>query len=184
MRASVSRVSRSREQLPFTGRPAAVLLPIFEEDGEARIVLTRRAATLRSHTSEVAFPGGRIEDGETAVAAALREAQEEVALDPASVEVIGELTPLATLSASAGITPVVGLLATRPVLVADPTEVEHIFDVALADLLADEIFAEERWDTPFGDDRSINFFHLPDDIVWGATARILRDLLERVVSVA
>lgn len=158
-----------------------MLLPVFAEQGEARIVLTRRAATLRSHTSEVAFPGGRIEEGESAVDAALREAHEEVALDPALVEVIGELTPLSTLSASAGITPVVGLLQTRPDLVADPTEVEHIFDVALADLLADDIFTEERWDTPFGDDRSINFFHLPHDIVWGATARILRDLLERVV---
>ena len=52
---------------------------------------------------------------------------------------------------------------------------------ALADLLADDIFTEERWDTPFGDDRSINFFHLPHDIVWGATARILRDLLERIL---
>jgi 8-oxo-dGTP pyrophosphatase MutT (NUDIX family) len=159
-----------------------VLLPLFEEDGETRIVLTRRASTLRSHTSEVAFPGGRIEEGETAVQAALREAQEEVALDPDAVEVIGELTPMSTLSASAGITPVVGLLRERPMLVADPSEVEHIFDVALADLLADDIFTEERWDTPFGDDRSINFFHLPHDIVWGATARILRDLLERVLN--
>lgn len=182
MRGAVGAKSRSREQLPFNGRPAAVLLPLFEEDAEARIVLTRRAATLRSHTSEVAFPGGRIEPGETAVEAALREAQEEVALDPGTVEVVGELTPLSTLSASAGITPVVGLLRSRPTLVADPTEVEHIFDVALADLLADDIFTEERWDTPWGDDRSINFFHLPHDIVWGATARILRDLLERVLS--
>lgn len=174
--------SRSREQLPFTGRPAAVLLPLFEEDGEARIVMTRRAATLRSHTGEVAFPGGRIEEGESVIEAALREAQEEVALDPDAVEIIGELTPLSTLSATSGITPVVGLLSVRPLLVPDPTEVEHIFDVALADLLADDIFTEERWDTPFGDDRPINFFHLPHDIVWGATARILRDLLERVLS--
>ena len=77
------------------------------------MVLTRRAAHLRTHTGEVSFPGGRLDPGETPEAGALREAAEEVGLDPAAVEVVGRLTPLATFSSSASITPVVGTLPGR-----------------------------------------------------------------------
>src|SRR5271163_3100227 len=79
-------------------RPAAVLVALFEEEGEGRVVLTVRSDQLRSHTGEVAFPGGRIEAGESVVEAALREADEEVGLDPAAVTVIGQLTPRPTIS--------------------------------------------------------------------------------------
>lgn len=167
---------------PLPGKAAAVLAAMFEEDGEARVVLTRRASHLRSHTGEVSFPGGRIEDGEDAVAAALREAWEEVALDTSALEVVGTLTPISTLAATSGITPIVGFLPERPAVKADPNEVEFVFDVSLAQLLADGVFAEERWDTPWGDDRQINFFYLSHDIIWGATARILRELLELVTT--
>ena len=83
---------------PDPGAPAAVLVPLFERDGETRVVLTRRAAHLRTHTGEVSFPGGRLDSGESPEAGALREAAEEVGLDPAQVEVVGRLTPLATFS--------------------------------------------------------------------------------------
>src|SRR3982751_1666988 len=78
-------------ELPGPPRPAAVLVALFEEDGEVRVILTRRAAHLRSHTGEVSFPGGRIDPGEEAVAAALREAAEEVGLEPATVQIVGQL---------------------------------------------------------------------------------------------
>jgi 8-oxo-dGTP pyrophosphatase MutT (NUDIX family) len=167
-------------QLPFEGRPAAVLVPLFEEDGQARVILTRRAAHLRSHTGEVSFPGGRLEPEESPLTAALREAAEEVGLDPGAVEILGQLEPLATLSSRSGITPFVGVLAARPVLTPNPHEVEHAFDVSLAELLDPAVYREERWDTPWADDRPVHFFDLPDDIVWGATARILHQLLELV----
>ncbi len=157
-----------------------MLVAFFEEDGEARVVLTRRASHLRTHTGEVSFPGGRIEDGEDLIAAALREAHEEIGLDPSSVDIVGALTPISTIAARSGITPVVGFLPSRPELKPDPNEVEFVFDVALAQLLADGTFEEERWDTPWGHDRQITFFYLPHDIVWGATARVLRELLELV----
>lgn len=159
---------------------AAVLVPIFEEGGECRILLTRRASTLRSHTGEVSFPGGRLDEGETPLDAALREASEEVGIDPGRVEILGQLAPLATLSASSGITPFVGLLSERPEVRPNPAEVELAFDVAIADLLDDDVFTEERWDFETMTDRAIYFFHLPDDIVWGATARILFELLELI----
>lgn len=185
------------DNLPGGGAPAAVLVPLFEEDGETRVVLTRRAAHLRTHTGEVSFPGGRLHPGESPEAGACREASEEVGLDAASVELVGELTPLATFSSGATITPVVGLLPGRPHLVPNPSEVEHVFDVALATLVSDGVFREERWHMPdrlllssgvTGDGAEPGwfpmwFFDLPEDIVWGATARMLVELLRLTLGV-
>ncbi len=125
-----------------------MLVPLFEEAGETRVVLTVRSDRLRSHQGEVAFPGGRLEPGEGVVAAALREATEEVSLDPSLVTVIGQLTAMPTVSSNTVMTPVVGALARRPVLQPNPAEVDRVFDVALADLLADGVFHEEWWTVP------------------------------------
>ena len=167
-------------ELPGAGREAAVLVPLFEDDGEVRVVLTRRSASLRSHTGEVSFPGGRLEPGEEAVAGALREAGEEIGINPETVEILGQLAPLSTMSSRAAITPFVGLLPGRPALTPSPAEVELAFDVALADLAAEGVHREERWSAPGMPERPIHFFELPDDIVWGATARILHELLTLV----
>jgi 8-oxo-dGTP pyrophosphatase MutT (NUDIX family) len=178
---------------PDPGAPSAVLVALFERDGETRVVLTRRAAHLRTHTGEVSFPGGRLDGGESPEAGALREAAEEVGLDPAQVDVVGRLTPLVTFSSSARITPVVGTLPGLPTLRANPHEVEHVFDVSLAELAADGVFREERWIVPArpmpvvdaGEDGSfpVWFFELPHDTVWGATARMLVELLRLVLEV-
>jgi 8-oxo-dGTP pyrophosphatase MutT (NUDIX family) len=178
---------------PDPGAPAAVLVPLFESDGETRVVLTRRAAHLRTHTGEVSFPGGRLDAGESPEVGALREAAEEVGLDPAQVEVVGRLTTLATFSSGATITPVVGVLPGAPRLTANPHEVEHVFDVSLAELAADGVFREERWVVPgrllpvadSGQDGSfpVWFFELPHDTVWGATARMLVELLRLVLGI-
>ena len=177
---------------PDPGAPSAVLVPAFEEGGEARVVLTRRAAHLRTHTGEVSFPGGRLDGGESPEGGARREAAEEVGLDPASVTTVGRLSPLATFSSGSRITPVVGLLPGRPGLAPNPAEVEHVFDVALAELAADGVFREEWWQVPGRpplptmDDEGwfpVWFFELPDDTVWGATARMLVELLRLVLAV-
>jgi 8-oxo-dGTP pyrophosphatase MutT (NUDIX family) len=160
---------------------AGVLVPLFEEAGETRVILTRRAAHLRSHTGQVAFPGGRLEPGEDARTGALREAHEEIGLDPGGVEVLGQLAPLATVSSGSRITPFVGAVARRPRLSPNPAEVARIFDVSLADLVKDEVYREERWDLPGQDDRQMHFFEVDGETVWGATARILTELLELVV---
>jgi 8-oxo-dGTP pyrophosphatase MutT (NUDIX family) len=160
-----------------------VLVALFEEAGEARVVLTRRASTLRSHRSEVSFPGGRVDGDETLAAAALREAWEEIALDPASVEIIGTLTPITTISTRALIHPFVGVLRARPELRPNPAEVELAFDVSLAELLADGVHHSERWRIA-GVAPELHFFDLDTDIVWGATARLLWELLVRVTGTA
>jgi 8-oxo-dGTP pyrophosphatase MutT (NUDIX family) len=163
---------------------AGVLVPLFEQVGETRVILTRRAAHLRSHTGQVAFPGGRLESGEGALAGAVREAHEEIGLDPDEVEVLGQLAPLATVSSGSRITPFVGALVRRPRLSPNPAEVARIFDVSLAELATDEVYREERWDLPGQDDRPMHFFEVDDETVWGATARILTELLELVVGAA
>lgn len=156
--------------------PSAVLVPIYDHGGELHIVLTRRAQTLRTHKGEVSFPGGRADPGETYVAAALREAQEEVFLDPSVVEPLGELDHLTTVTRRAFIVPVVGLIAGRPELGRNPAEVEAVLHVPLAELMAPGVFREERWGV--GDtSRPVYFFDLVGDTVWGATAALLRQLL-------
>src|SRR3954470_9042533 len=162
-------------------RPAAVLVALFEEDGETRVILTRRSAHLRTHTGEVSFPGGRIDPGEEAVAAALREAAEEVGLEPAAVQIVGQLGGLMTVGRPSVITPFVGVMGDRPELHPNPAEVEFAFDVALADLAADGVHHQEIWSHPRLREHVVHFFDLPHDIVWGATARLLYDLLMLVI---
>jgi 8-oxo-dGTP pyrophosphatase MutT (NUDIX family) len=168
------------ERLPMVDpRPAAVLCALFEEDGDSWVVLTRRSTRLRSHTGEVSFPGGRLDQGETAVSAALREADEEVGIPPSTVEIIGRLSPLATMTSRSAIVPFVGVLRQRPVLHPNPAEVDRAFSVPLSELMAPGVYHEERWGFPGGGDRAIHFFELPGDTVWGATAKMLRELLDR-----
>jgi 8-oxo-dGTP pyrophosphatase MutT (NUDIX family) len=157
---------------------------LFEEDGETHVVLTRRSFSLREHRGEIALPGGRSDDGETPVATALREAREEVGIEEASVRVAGWLSPLVTLAFGSAIWPVIGFLERRPVMVIDPSEVERAFTASLAELLADDAFLEERWRRELarpGADADgffpIYFFRVPGDLVWGATARVLTELL-------
>lgn len=121
-----------------TDAMAAVLVAIFEEAGESRVVLTRRSDHLRVHRGEVSFPGGRAEPGETPEAACRREAAEEIGLDPASVTVVGRLGSLRTVSSRSAVVPVVGILPGRPSVCPNPAEVARVFDVALADLVAAE----------------------------------------------
>jgi 8-oxo-dGTP pyrophosphatase MutT (NUDIX family) len=163
--------------VPLAGaRQSAVLVALFDAGGGPEVVLTRRARHLRDHRGEVSFPGGRIEPGETPVAAALREADEEIALDPALVTVIGELDHLATLASRSAIAPVVGRLDGRPELKAAAGEVDRILNVPLAELLRSDTYREEVWGSDIGE-RTIHFFELSDETVWGATARMLVQLL-------
>ena len=158
-------------------RGAAVLAPIYESAGEAHVVLTRRASGLRVHGGEVSFPGGRQDADEDLVGTALREAHEEIGLDPATVEIIGELDHLSTVTSDSFIVPFVALLPGPPAdLTANPDEVAAVLHVPLVELFDPGVYREERWDI-FGTQRSMFFFELVGDTVWGATAAMLRQLL-------
>jgi 8-oxo-dGTP pyrophosphatase MutT (NUDIX family) len=170
-------VPSPREQGPRGGRPSAVLAPIYDHDGEARVVLTRRTWALRTHQGEVCFPGGRVEPGESPVDAARREAKEEIDLDPSTVEIFGELDHLTALSSGSFIVPFVGAIPGRPDTQPNPDEVDAVLHVSLAELADPAHFREEVWTFPGGHDRSIFFFELVGDTVWGMTAALLRQLL-------
>jgi len=172
-------------------RPSAVLAPFYELDGDLHVVLTRRSWGLRSHTGEVSFPGGRVDEGESVREAALREAYEEIRLDPATVEILGELDHLMTVTSRSFIVPFVALLPDVPALHPNPGEVDAVLHVPVRELLLDDVYREDHWifrtppawmppdivppDGPV--ERSIFFFELVGDTVWGATAAMLRHLL-------
>src|SRR5215218_827947 len=128
-------------------RPAAVLVPLFEAGGEAHVVLTKRPDTMPTHQGEVSFPGGGMRAGVdgSLLDAALREADEEIGLPPAAVEVVAELDTLATVGSRFTITPFVGIVNPLPRLVPYPGEVVEILEVSLSALLDDAAFHEEFW---------------------------------------
>lgn len=161
------------------GRTSAVLIPLYERDGDATVLLTRRSPALRSHTHEVSFPGGRHddEDGDL-ITTALREAREEVALDSASVRLIGELDRFVTGGSGSMVYPFVARLEHPPVdLVPNPGEVEAILEVPLRELLLDAVWREELWAPNGATAWPVTFFELEGDTVWGATGNMLRQLL-------
>jgi 8-oxo-dGTP pyrophosphatase MutT (NUDIX family) len=167
-----------RELLPDVERGSAVLAPLYEHDGELHVILTRRTWHLRSHSGEVSFPGGRQDPSDRDLwHTALRESHEEIGLDAASIERIGELDHLATVTSRSFIVPWVAALPARPDTVANPAEVSHVLHVPVAELLDPAIYREERWQLPWAEDRPIFFFELVGDTVWGATGAMLRQLL-------
>ena len=162
---------------------AAVLVPLLESGGEAHVLFIKRPETMSTHQGEIAFPGGKIDPAVDidVRAAALREAHEEIGLEPASVEIVARLGGVATAASRFTITPFVGFLDRRPELVLNPAEVVRVLQVPLSELLDASLYREERWDA-FRQDMSVFFFELADETVWGATARILTDLLTRLVN--
>jgi 8-oxo-dGTP pyrophosphatase MutT (NUDIX family) len=155
-------------------RDAAVLVPIIWHDTSPSILLTLRAANLAAHAGQVAFPGGRIERGETAEAAALREAAEEVGLDPSLPQVAGQL-PHHVTGTGYRVTPVVAFLAPPLKLTPQPGEVAAIFEMPLATLF--DPGAPERQRAEWrGRMRDYWVWPHPEHLIWGATATMLLSL--------
>jgi 8-oxo-dGTP pyrophosphatase MutT (NUDIX family) len=159
-----------------TVREAAVLVAITDGSDGAEVLLTRRSQALTSHRGEISFPGGRVDPDETFEAAALREANEEVALDPSAVRLHGRLEPISTMATGSFIVPVLGTVDQCPTLRPAVDEVDRIMWVPLADLTRADTFREEVWQRD-GEPLPIFFFELDDETIWGATARVLHQLL-------
>jgi 8-oxo-dGTP pyrophosphatase MutT (NUDIX family) len=157
-------------------RPSAVLVLLADGPDGAEVLLTRRSMQLSTHRGEVSFPGGRVDPGETYEQAALREAFEEVGLLPDLARVVGRLRPIATFVSRSWIVPVVGTIAAPMRLEGHPDEVDRTMWVRLRDFTVPGTFREEWWHTVAGE-RPIFFFELEDETVWGATARMLHQLL-------
>ena len=153
-------------------RPSAVLVGLFESTSGVEAILTRRSQNLTNHRGEISFPGGRLDAGESVLQAALRETHEEIGLNPEDVEVVGELNSMATVVSNSHIVPIVGKYRTQPKLHAVNSEVDRVFSVPLIELTRQDTYSQEHW--VFSDrEFQINFFYLDDETIWGATARIL-----------
>jgi 8-oxo-dGTP pyrophosphatase MutT (NUDIX family) len=157
-------------------RPSAVLVTLHPGSNGVEVVLTKRTSHLKNHKGEISFPGGRIEPDETTHEAALREAAEEVAMPTHHVNVVGELDHILTVVSSSYIVPIVGTISHKPELQASPNEVDRILHVPLRELVRPDTFAQERWNTPYGE-MNVFMFHLDDETIWGATARVLTQVL-------
>ena len=161
-------------------RPAAVLVPIIEHDaGGPTVLMTRRSDRLASHTGQVAFPGVRLDPGEDAAQAALREAFEEVALDPSLVEVIGLGDPYETRTGFL-VTPVVGWLKGMPEVTPSPDEVAEVFEVPWDFLMDPANHVRGHYDIDEGQRRW--FWTMPYErhYIWGVTAGIVRQIYHRL----
>ncbi len=151
--------------------PAAVLVPIILRD-EPTLLLTKRTAHLKSHAGQVSFPGGRIDpEDQHAEAAALREAWEEIALDPANVEVVGRMDDYVTGTGYV-ITPVLGLLPPDLTYVASPDEVDSVFEFPFSVLLDPEAPRRQKQHVR-GVWREYWVWPHPEHFIWGATAAIM-----------
>ncbi len=172
-----------RPVLPaFPGaKESAVLITLADGERGPEVLLTRRSWELRHHRGEVSFPGGRLDPGETPVDAALREAHEEVGLDPARVEIRGELEHLNTVVSRSYIVPKVATVPEAIPLRANTMEVDRVMWVPLAEFTRADTYRSEVWG--FGaTHRTLHFFELDDETVWGATAHMLVDLLRRTLA--
>jgi len=158
---------------------AAVLVPLVQRATGLNVILTRRADTLSRHSGQIAFPGGRCDPGETPWTTALREAQEEIGLDPAFVAVSGLGDPYETVTGFC-VTPVVGFVSPGFSLTPAPAEVAEVFETPFG-FLMDPANHERRFHEGLDGQRR-RYYAMPyqDRFIWGATAGMLRSLYERV----
>ena len=163
-------------EFPSTARTAAGLLLLYPGERGPSIPLTIRASGLRRHAGQISLPGGATDEGETLVQAALREAYEEIGVDPARVRVLGELTPVYVLVSGFTLHPVVGITDERPEFRPAAHEVEEVIEVSIEDL-QDASNIRQGVRTREGVAIEYPYFDLHGSHVWGATAMVLGEFI-------
>jgi 8-oxo-dGTP pyrophosphatase MutT (NUDIX family) len=157
---------------------AAVLVLFVYRRGQPALVFGKKTEDVPHHKGQFSFPGGVVRNSDSSVVeAALREAQEEIGLDPAAVEVLGLFHDIPTTVTNFVITPVLGLARGEPAFRPDGREIERVIEIPLAHLLEPTTFREEEWERE-GVKRAVLFVSYGDDVVWGTTGRILREVLD------
>lgn len=161
---------------PEDARLAAALVLLYPADGTVALPLTVRGTALARHAGQISLPGGATDPGETLAQAALREASEEIGVDPSAVDVLGQLTPVHVLVSGFTLHPIVGVARERPAFVAAPGEVEEILEVSLDDL---RDASRIRRGTRIREGVAVEYpyFDLVGRQVWGATAMVLGEFI-------
>jgi 8-oxo-dGTP pyrophosphatase MutT (NUDIX family) len=165
--------------LEVSGRTdAAVLVPLYVRDGELFAVFTKRREDLRRHPGEISFPGGRYDEGEPDLrSTALREAHEEIGLPPDAVEIVGALQPTPTIATGYAVYPFVGLIEPGHTWTLSLREVAEVLELPLSALV--QGYARRRL-VRRGVPIRTDTYLVGDHLIWGATARILSDLFDRI----
>ena len=177
----VDRARRRPPHKPGPPRLGGVLLLLYEPDDELYLVLTRRRDDLESHAGQVSLPGGRREEAETLVATALRETHEEIGVPPTAVTIVGHLSPLYILPSDYEVHPFVAWYqdGKQPIFIPESREVAEIIEVPVRHLLDPATRREEPWQL-YGQEIMVPYFAVGEHKVWGATAMMLSELVERL----
>jgi 8-oxo-dGTP pyrophosphatase MutT (NUDIX family) len=174
--------ARMHELFPGTPRPAAVLIPLLRIDKHWHLLYTRRNANLPEHSGQVAFPGGRSDPGDSSPeATALREAYEEIGLDPQNVTILGRLHDFITIT-NYQVTPVVGVIPWPYIFRLEEREVSRVFTIPL-DWLAEPVNFEELWralPAPYEPIPVIYYKEFDGEVLWGASAHITQAFLHSI----
>jgi len=159
-------------------RQAAVLLPLFQSGTDYHLVFTKRTDTLKHHKGQISFPGGSFEPADgNLLATALRESYEEVGIRPDHVRILGRLDDMATFSTNFTISPFVGMIPYPYTFRPNPVEVALVFDVPLS-ILADPTVGRSYIRGRDDGETIVDYeFHINGQVIWGATARLVRHLL-------
>lgn len=174
---------REKQTIVFTNAPlapAAVLIPLYERDGEYYILFTKRTERLEHHKGQISFPGGaRHQEDRDLLDTALRETFEEVGVKPGDVEILGELDRMGTVTSNFLITPFVGIIPYPYTFTVSEDEIEELVEVPISALLDKENYREERHEYE-GRTYVGSFFDCGGKVIWGATAKILKQFLDLV----
>ena len=156
---------------------AAVLIPLFKKNGEYHVLLTRRTDKVGTHKGQISFPGGKRDEGEDLLSTALREAKEEMGIAEKDVRILGELDDMCTFSSDFCIAPFVGLIPYPYSFQINRYEIEEIIEVPLS-LFLDEAKFREELRSRNGELVPVYFYQHNEHTIWGATARILKQLMD------
>ena len=174
---------REKQTFVFTDAPlspAAVLVPLYERDGEYYILFTKRTEKVEHHKGQISFPGGaRHPEDRDLLDTALRETSEEIGVRPEDVEILGELDRMGTVTSNFLITPFVGVIPYPYKFTVSEDEIEELVEVPISALLAKENYREEH-QVYEGRTYVASFFEYEGKVIWGATAKILRQFLDLV----